>query len=107
MRQLLRAALVAAFFMPASVPAASAAGGLLCYPRDDLFAGLEARHGERPAFAGVTADGRLFEVLVGPDGSFTAFISLPEGLACPLVAGEGWRPAPKSSGAMSPEAPAT
>ena len=33
----------------------------------------------------------LVEVLVGPDGSFTAFLTLPEGLACPLAAGEGWR----------------
>lgn len=104
MRQLLRAALVAAFFMSVTATTASAAGGLMCYPRDDLFAGLAARHGERPAFAGVTADGRLFEVLVGPDGSFTAFISLPEGLACPLAAGEGWRAAPRPA-APPPSAP--
>ena len=69
----------------------TAAASLLCYPRDELYAGLEANHGETPAFAGVTADGKLFEVLVGPDGSFTVFLSLPQGLACPLAAGDGWR----------------
>jgi len=78
------------------------ASSLLCYPRDDLLAGLEAGYGERPAFAGVTADGKLFEVLVGADGSFTALLSLPEGLACPLSAGDGWRPTPPR-----PEEPAT
>lgn len=85
-----------------ALPGAALAGSLLCYPRDELFNGLEARHGERPAFVGVTADGRLFEVLVGPDGSFTAFLSLPEGLACPLAAGEGWRSLPQET-----EGPAT
>jgi hypothetical protein len=85
-----------------ALPGVAAAASLLCYPRDDLFAGLAARHGERPAFAGVTADGRLFEVLVGPDGSFTAFLSLPQGLTCPLAAGEGWRAAPQR-----PEEPAS
>lgn len=84
------------------LPGVAEAGSLLCYPRDELFDGLEGSHGERPAFAGVTADGKLFEVLVGPDGSFTAFLSLPEGLACPLAAGEGWRATPRQ-----PAEPAT
>lgn len=83
------------------LPGAAAAGSLLCYPRDELYSGLKVRHGERPAFAGVTADGKLFEVLVGPDGSFTAFLSLPEGLACPLASGEGWRGVP-----LRPQEPA-
>jgi len=84
------------------LPGVAVAGSLLCYPRDDLLAGLELRHSEQPAFVGVTADGRLFEVLVGADGSFTALLSLPEGLACPLAAGEGWRPTPQPA-----EEPAT
>jgi hypothetical protein len=84
------------------LPGAAVAASLLCYPRDDLLAGLEGRYGEMPAFAGVTADGKLFEVLVGADGSFTALLSLPEGLACPLAAGEGWRPMPRRA-----EEPAT
>jgi len=85
-----------------ALPGVAVAGSLLCYPRDDLLAGLELRYGEMPAFAGVTADGKLFEVLVGADGSFTALLSLPEGLACPLAAGEGWRPMPRRA-----EEPAT
>ena len=69
---------------------------LMCYPRETLFQGL-ARQGEVPAYAGVTATGALFEVLVSSDGSFTAFVTFPDGLTCPVVAGEGWRPVPVSS----------
>jgi hypothetical protein len=79
----------------ASLPAAAGAGKLVCFPREEVFARLESGLGERPAFAGVTTDGALFEVLVGPDGSFTAFLSFPDGLTCPVAAGEGWRAAPR------------
>jgi hypothetical protein len=63
---------------------------LKCWPRDQLFARLGAQHGETLTHQGVTANGRLVEVLVSPGGTFTAFITLPSGLACPFAAGDGW-----------------
>ncbi|MGF1592861.1 MAG: hypothetical protein ACFCUW_06250 [Kiloniellaceae bacterium] len=81
-------------FAAAGLSAAAGAATLVCFPRKDVFARLESELGERPSFAGVTTAGALFEVLVGPDGSFTAFLSFPDGLTCPVAAGEGWRAAP-------------
>ena len=93
MRVLLPAALGAAFFLP--VPASALT--LTCVPRAAVFDSLRESHGEVPAFRGVTASGGLLEVLVGPDGSFTVFISFPDGLTCPLTTGEGWRDVPEAS----------
>lgn len=90
MRCLLAAALSAAFFMPTPVVAVT----LQCVPRDPLFDSLKVSHGEVPAYRGVTASGALFEVLVGPEGSFTVFFSFPDGLTCPVATGEAWRAVP-------------
>jgi len=94
MRCVLSAALWAAFFVPDSAVAMT----LHCVPRAAVFDSLRESHGEVPAFRGVTASGALFEVLVGPDGSFTVFITFPDGLTCPLTTGEGWRDVPEASG---------
>lgn len=94
MRILFAAALGAAFFMPASASALT----LSCVPRGAVFDSLRENHGELPAFRGVTASGALLEVLVGPSGSFTVFVSFPDGLTCPLTTGEGWRDVPEASG---------
>lgn len=93
MRRLLAAAFGAAFFVPASADALS----LQCVPREPLFQSLRARHGAVPAYRGVTAAGALFEVLVSPDGSFTAFLTFPDGLTCPVATEEGWRDVPPAS----------
>jgi hypothetical protein len=69
-------------------PPAGAAGP--CYPRDAIHAHLAERYGERPVGAGVTA-GQLVELLVRPDGaSWTILVIRPDGLACPVAAGEDW-----------------
>jgi hypothetical protein len=62
-----------------------------CYPRDAIHAHLAERYGERPAGVGVAA-GQLVELLVRPDGaSWTILVIRPDGLACPVAAGEDWR----------------
>ena len=70
---------------------------LQCMPREAIFDSLEASHGEVPAYRGVTATGSLFEVLVSPDGTWTAFFTFPDGLTCPVATGEGWRHVPGAS----------
>ncbi len=72
--------------------AASAPAGATgpCYPRDAIHARLAERYGERPVGVGVTA-GQLVELLTRPDGaSWTILVIRPDGLACPVAAGEGW-----------------
>ncbi|MEO3429751.1 hypothetical protein AAFN88_12875 [Pelagibius sp. CAU 1746] len=78
------------------LPAPAGAITLQCVPREAIFENLERSSGEVPAHAGVTSTGALFEVLVSPDGSWTAFFTFPDGLTCPVATGEGWRRAPAS-----------
>ncbi len=81
-----------AFALPlivATAPIAASAAGP-CYPRDALHAHLAERYGERPAGIGVAA-GQLVELLTRPDGaSWTILVIRPDGLACPVAAGEDW-----------------
>jgi len=93
--------LLAAAAVPSTASAASP-----CYPRDELLALLAERYGERPAGAGISA-GHLVELLARPDGaSWTILVIRPDGVACPVAAGEGWtdlRPAaaPEDGGTSS------
>ena len=80
----------------ASTPAGAAGP---CYPRDAIHAHLAERYGEQPVGVGMTA-GQLVELLVRPDGaSWTILVIRPDGLACPVAAGEDWtdvsEPAPE------------
>ena len=81
-----------AFALPliiAAVPIAAHAGGP-CYPRDAIHAHLAERYGERPLGVGLAA-GQLIELLTRPDGaSWTILVIRPDGLACPVAAGEDW-----------------
>src|SRR5882724_10723177 len=76
-----------AFVLPliiAAAPVGAHAAGP-CYPRDAIRTHLAERYGERPA-------GQLVELLVRPDGaSWTILVIRPDGLACPVAAGEDWR----------------
>jgi hypothetical protein len=90
-----------AFALPLIITAAPigahAAGP--CYPRDAIHAHLAERYGERPLGVGLAA-GQLVELLTRPDGaSWTILVIRPNGLACPVAAGEDWtdvsEPAPE------------
>jgi hypothetical protein len=74
--------------------ARAAAITLQCVPREAIFENLKRSNGEVPVHAGVASSGALFEVLVSPDGNWTAFFTFPDGLTCPVATGEGWRTAP-------------
>lgn len=97
LRALLAAVLAGlALLLPAAALAQSVT--LQCWPREPLFDRRAAAFGEVPAFLAVTRDGELFEVLVAPDGSWSAFLTFPDGYSCPLAHGEGWqqrRPPPR------------
>ena len=76
------------------LPGSAAAFTLRCIDRDALLDSLAAANGEASAHAGVASNGALLEVTVNPDGGWTAFFTFPDGLACPIAGGEGWRDAP-------------
>ena len=39
---------------------------------------------------GVTASGRVLEVVVSEEGTWTIIITMPNGLACGIASGDSW-----------------
>jgi hypothetical protein len=63
-----------------------------CSPRSDVLGHLAKKYGEAPVAIGVTNKGGLVEVLTTGDGdTWTIIVSMPNGTACMVAAGEGWR----------------
>jgi hypothetical protein len=89
MRILTLAAALVAFFMPvlaqAQVPPAA-----VCGERDGFLAHLSRTHNEAPSAMGITASGRVLEVLTSANGTWTIIITHPNGITCMVTAGEAW-----------------
>ncbi len=63
-----------------------------CDDRANVIGHLAAKYQEAPVAIGVTSAGGLVEVLSTGDGNtWTIIVSNPNGIACLLAAGEGWR----------------
>ncbi len=63
-----------------------------------MLAHLAQKYRELPVAAGVTKRGGLVEVLSTGDGkTWTILISSPDGKACMVAAGEGWRALPRAN----------
>jgi hypothetical protein len=81
-------ALLASFAVPAAAPVA-------CADRDEAFAHLEARYGERAVADGLASNGGHLEILVSPDRStWSIVVTMPNGFTCLIASGEAWEPAP-------------
>ncbi len=68
-----------------------------CAPRDIVMARLAQSHSEKPMSLGITASGALLEVLVGPKGTWTIVVTLPNGPTCLVSHGESWQERQPSS----------
>ncbi len=69
-----------------------AAAQTACSPRTEVVGHLAKKYGEAPVAIGVTNKGGLVEVLTTGDGNtWTIIVSMPNGTACMVAAGEGWR----------------
>ncbi len=68
-----------------------AAAQVVCGERARILARLAARYDEAPSAIGVTAAGQVIEVLTSASGSWTIVVTAPEGPACVVASGEGWR----------------
>ena len=67
--------------------------------RDNVLALLASRYGEHPVAGGLASTGALVEVLPTPDGStWTIIVSAPDGWACMVAAGQGWRNLKRATG---------
>jgi hypothetical protein len=92
----------------AALPTAARAAGP-CYPRAELMSHLAERYGERPVATGV-ARGHLVLLLSREDGASWTILLVPPGarggeVACPLAAGEAWRPLAAPETPATPESP--
>ena len=87
-----RAAVLAAFFMPAVASAQP-----ICGARQSLLDNLAKHHGAAPVAVGLAASGQVVEVLVGRTGSWSIVVSNPDGRSCLMGAGEGWQDLERST----------
>ncbi len=76
-----------------------------CNPRTDVLGHLAKKYGEAPVAIGVTNKGGLVEVLTSGDGNtWTIIVSMPNGTACMVAAGEGWRTMKRDDTKLAPAA---
>ncbi len=76
-----------------------------CKERNDVLGHLAQKYQELPVAVGVTNRGGLVEVLSTGDGkTWTIIISSPDGEACMVAAGEGWRALPQPDAPDGPQA---
>ena len=81
----------------------AAAAQSACSPRSDVLDYLAKKYGEAPVAIGVTNKGGLVEVLTSGDGdTWTIIVSMPNGNACMVAAGEGWRTKERDDTKLAP-----
>jgi len=79
----------AALAPPLAAPAQ--AQGVACLPREALVERLEGRYKESPAGGGLQNSQQLLEVWAsGETGSFTVFVTRPDGVSCIVATGRHW-----------------
>lgn len=72
-----------------------------CLPRDALVTQLETRYREHLTGGGMQSSAQLIEIWSSAEtGSFTVFITRPNGISCIIATGLHWQgpPAPQQSG---------
>lgn len=74
----------------AQVPA-----GIPCAERGMATAQLHELYGERRIGYGLAANGSVIELFAAPNGSFTVFATLPDGISCLIATGQSWEPPPE------------
>lgn len=73
------------------VPAAAAQEeSAPCVKRSDFLHHLSSNYKESPVAMGVTASGRVLEVVASPSGSWTIIVTMPNGISCGIASGEAW-----------------
>lgn len=60
-----------------------------CMAREDLVRSLSEHYGEVVTMQGMVTGGPLLELFIAPSGTWTIVLTRPEGVSCPVMAGEG------------------
>lgn len=66
-----------------------------CAERNHVAGQLRESFGERMIGSGLAESGILFELYVGPTGTWTLLATAPTGRSCLVGAGEAWEPLPE------------
>ncbi len=92
------AAAVSVWLTAVSWTSQAAAAPMVCGDRIEIVANFARAYKETPTAIGLTDQGGLIEVLVGPTGSWTMLLTMPGGPACVIGTGQDWhmQPAPGS-----------
>jgi hypothetical protein len=86
MRHLIAVGVAALLYIPTAHAQAPA-----CVKRDDLVKHLAAKYQEQPRFHGLGDNGGLLEIFVAHAGAtWTAIISMPNGVSCMIATGRNW-----------------
>ena len=84
------ATLATGLLFSSAVQAQMAPGGAVCGERGKFLSHLGQNHKESPSAMGVTASGRVIEVLTSNDGTWTSIMTHPNGVTCMVAAGQAW-----------------
>ena len=74
------------------IPSASAEPA--CGDRTVILKELAKLYSERPQAMGLSADGKVIEVLISSTGSWSILVNHPNGLTCLVALGENWERLP-------------
>ena len=83
-------AMAASLLFSSASQAQQVQGGSVCGERDKFLSHLGKNHKETPSAMGVTASGRVIEVLTSSDGTWTIIMTHPNGMTCMVAAGQAW-----------------
>lgn len=61
-----------------------------CVKRTDFLSHLSSNYDEAPVALGLTASGRVLEVVASEGGSWTIIVTMPNGVSCGIASGENW-----------------
>jgi hypothetical protein len=69
-----------------------------CTKRSDILSHLANKYSEAPVAIGLANNGGVLEVLSSQSGkSWTIILTMPNGTACMIAAGENWESVPQST----------
>ena len=83
-------ALAAGLLLSSTAQAQVAPQGAVCGERGKFLTHSGKHHKESPDAMGVTASGRVIEVLTSSGGSWTIIMTHPNGVTCMVAAGQAW-----------------
>ncbi len=75
----------------------------LCTERSEVLSQLSSQYAEAPVAMGIANNGGVLEILSSRSGgSWTIILTMPNGVACMIAAGENWESLPDISRVGSP-----